>query len=313
MAFWQRLQRAPAWPWALRGIGLAFVLLVAALLYRQAQTVDWPGVGRAMQALPAPVLLSAAGLALASHLAYASYDLIGRRLSGHRIPVPTTLGITLISYPFILNLGSLLGGVAARYRLYTRHGLDKGRLAQVIGTSILTNWIGYFLLAGVAFWWWTPPLPEGWQAGALPLHLLGAALAALPAGYVLLCAARGGRALTLRGRRFPLPRAPFALAQVALSAANWMLMSGAVWVLLQGQAPYPAVLATMLFGALAGLVLRVPSGLGVLEAVAVVLLAGSAPAHQVLAAVLAYRALYYFAPLVLASLAFCLVELRHRR
>jgi len=313
MAFWQRLHRAPWWPWAVRIASLAFLLVVAVLLYRQAHTVDWPGVWQAMRALPPAVLLTAGGLALASHLTYGSYDLIGRHFSGHHIPVPTTLGITLISYPFTLNLGSLVGGVAVRYRLYTRHGLDKGQLGQVIGTSMLTNWVGYFVLAGAAFWLWTPGLPAGWQAGAMPLHLVGAALAAVSAAYVLVCAWRGGRALTLRGHCFPLPRGPFALVQIALSAANWMLMSGAVWVLLQRQVPYPAVLATVLFGAVAGLVSRVPAGLGVLEAVAVALLAGSVAADQVLAAVLAYRALYYFTPLVLASLAFGIVELRHRR
>ena len=34
---------------------------------------------------------------------------------------------------------------------------------------------------------------------------------------------------------------------------------------------------------------------------------------QVLAALLAYRALYYFAPLVLAALALCVAELRRRQ
>ena len=60
--------------------------------------------------------------------------------------------------------------------------------------------------------------------------------------------------------------------------------------------------------------LRVPAGLGVLEAVGVALLAtGSLGQEEVLAALLAYRALYYFVPLVLAAVAFGMAELRWRQ
>ncbi|MEH3085253.1 MAG: lysylphosphatidylglycerol synthase domain-containing protein [Xylophilus ampelinus] len=306
------ITRRPWWPWTLRIATAAFLALVAWLLVRQARTVDWAAVWRTMLGLPAPVLLAAGGLALCSHLLYASFDLFGRRASGHRLSVPTTLGITLVSYPFTLNLGSLIGGVATRYRLYSRHGLDHGQIGQIVGTSMLTNWVGYFVLAGIAFWLWTPRLPEGWQVGPAQLHAAGVALAAVSAGYLALCALRRAP-LSVRGHEFPLPTWPLALLQIALSALNWALMSGMVWLLLQRQAPYPAVLATMLFGAVAGLVSRVPAGLGVLEAVAVGLLAATAPRDAVLAAILAYRALYYFAPLVLAALAFAAIELRWRK
>ena len=89
-------------------------------------------------------------------------------------------------------------------------------------------------------------------------------------------------------------------------------MAGALWVLLQGAVAYPAVLATVLVAAVSGLVLRVPAGLGVLEAVGVLLLTGPLPRDTVLAALLAYRALYYFAPLLLATLAFGWAELHKR-
>lgn len=307
-----RLRARPWWTWSVRLLGVAFLLLVAFLLIRQARTVDWPAVFRSMKALPLPVLAAGAAFAGASHLLYSTFDLIGRHFSGHTLSVPRTMGITLISYPFTLNLGSLVGGVAVRYRLYSRNGLDTGQIGQVIGTSIVTNWVGYFLLAGAVFWLFTPDLPEGWSIGPGQLHAIGIGLGAITVAYWLLCAWRRGRPLAVRGHTFTLPGPAFSLVQIAMSAGNWMLMSGAVWVLLQQQVAYPAVLGTMLFGAVAGLVSRVPAGLGVLEAVAVAVLADYAPKDQVLAAVLAYRALYYFAPLVLAALAFGIVELRRR-
>jgi len=112
---------------------------------------------------------------------------------------------------------------------------------------------------------------------------------------------------------FALPPLPLALAQVGVSMLNWLLMGAIVWLLLQQRVPYPNVLATLLVAAVAGVITHVPAGLGVLEAVFVALLSHRAPAAQLVAALLAYRAVYYLAPLALAALAYLRAELRWRR
>lgn len=314
---WRGIPQRAWWPWLTRGLALAFFAVVAWLIVRQARTVDWPAVWQALQALPVSVLAVAGALALASHCTYGTFDLIGRHCTGHGLSRRTTLGIAMTSYPFTLNLGSLIGGVGVRYRLYERRGVDPGTIGQVVGTSIVTNWVGYLLLLAVLPWLWVAPAVAGWAVEPWQLRTGGALVGCLPIAYVALCALRAGRALTLRGHEFPLPHWPVALWQVVVSATNWMLMGAALWTVLQGQVSYPAALATVQLGAVAGLILRVPAGLGVLEAVGVALLAtgaaGALGQDQVLAALLAYRALYYFLPLVLAAVAFGVAELRWRR
>lgn len=311
---WRGLSQRAWWPWVTRCVAAAFFIAVAALIFRQARTVDWTAVLQALRDLPAAALAVGGALALLSHFTYGSFDWVGRHCSGHRLARTTTLGIAMTSYPFTLNLGSLIGGVGVRYRLYARRGVDPGTIGQVVGTSILTNWVGYLLLAGVLAWLWQPPAVAGWAVEPWQWRLGGSVLGCLPVAYVALCAQRCGRALTLRGHAFPLPRWPVALWQVAASATNWMLMGAALLTVLQHQVSYPAALATVLAGAVAGLVLRVPAGLGVLEAVGVALLATKALGQEeVLAALLAYRALYYFGPLVLAAAAFGVAELRWRQ
>ena len=310
---WRSLAQRPWWPWLTRGAAAAFFVLVAGLLFRQARTVDWPAVLQALRALPPGTLAVAGALALASHCLYGTFDLVARHCCGHHLRRSTTLGIAMTSYAFTLNLGSLVGGVGVRYRLYARRGVDAGTIGQVVGTSVLTNWVGYLLLAAVLPWLWAPPPLAGWSAPAWQWRLGGALLGCIPLAYGVVCALRAGRALTLRGHAFALPRWPVALWQMAASAGNWMLMGAALWATLQAQVSYPAALATVLLGAVAGLVLRVPAGLGVLEAVGVALLTSpSLGQDKVLAALLAYRALYYFVPLVLASLALGAAELRWR-
>lgn len=310
---WQRLRRQRWWPWLASVLTGAFIVFVLTLLVRQAHAVDWSAVWTAFRALPVSVLASAGALCATSHLLYSTFDLFGRHYTRHGLSVARTVGITLIAYPFTLNLGSIIGGVAARYRLYTRQGVAVGQIGQIVGLSIITNWLGYFVLAGVVFWVWTPQLPAGWEMGAHQLPWIGAVLAAVTLAYLVLCMVRRGAPLQVRGHAFPQPRWPVGLLQVALSAANWAVMAGALWLLTQQQAPYAAALATILLGAVAGLISRIPAGLGVLEAVGTAVLSAYMPTSQALAAVLAYRALYFFAPLALAAVAFGATELFWRR
>ena len=311
---WRHWPQQAWWPWASRGMAAAFFAVVVWLIFQQARTVDWTAVLQALRDLPVKALAVAGGIALLSHFTYGTFDWVGRHCSGHRLTRPATLAIAMTSYPFTLNLGSLIGGVGVRYRLYARRGIDPGTIGQVVGTSIVTNWVGYMLVAGVLTWLWQPTAVAGWAVTVWQWRMGGTVLGCLPVAYVALCALRSGRALTLRGHAFPLPRWPVALWQVAAAATNWLLMGAALWTVLQHQVGYPAALATVLLGAVAGLVLRVPAGLGVLEAVGVALLATDAlRQEQVLAALLAYRALYYFGPLVLAAVALGVAELRWRQ
>lgn len=310
---WARLRGQRWWPWLITAVTGALAAFVLYLLWSQGRRVDWPAVWQSLRALPLGVVAPAAALAWSSHLLYATFDLFGRHYTRHGLPVPRTLGITLIAYPFTLNLGSLIGGATTRYRLYSRQGVGVAAIGQIVVLSIITNWLGYFVLAGAVFWAWAPQLPAGWAVGGAQLHWMGLALAAITAGYLALCIWRGGQPITVRGHDFPLPHWSAGLLQVAVSCLNWMLMAGALWMLTQRQAPYAAALATVLLGAIAGLISRIPAGLGVLEAVATAVLSAYMPPAQALAAVLAYRMLYFFAPLGLAVLAFGATELLWKR
>lgn len=307
------LASRPWWPWAKRIATAAFLLGVGVLLAHQARSVPWHDVLATVKALPASTLALATLLAVASHALYSSFDLLGRHETGHRLPRPSVVGVTFVSYAFNLNFGSLVGGIAFRYRLYARLGLDNETITRVLGTSMLTNWLGYLLLAGTVFLLWPLPLPDDWRLDGRALQALGAVLAAVAVGYALACRFARRRHWTLRGHTLRLPSGRFALLQLALSSANWLLMGTLVFVLLQGQVAFPTVLGVLLVAAVAGVIAHVPAGLGVLEAVFVALLAPGVPPHALIGALLAYRAIYYLLPLTVATLAYLAMELRARR
>jgi uncharacterized membrane protein YbhN (UPF0104 family) len=299
---WLKLRR-----WAVPALGV-FVL---GLLLSHAHKVDWAGAWEALKRYPPLLLLGVLGLATASHALYGCFDLVGRRHTRHALPWWQAWAIAVTSYAFNLNLGSLVGGVAMRARLYARAGLDEATVAQVVGISLATNWLGYCLLAGGLFAAGLITPPDQAPISPLALRAIGAAMVLLAAGYVLLCAAHRERSWKIRGKTLHLPSPPLAVLQLVLSACNWALMGAAMYLLLGSKIPYGVVLGVLLAASIVGVLTPIPAGLGVLEAVYIALLAGTVGQGRLMGAVLAYRAVYYLLPLAGGVLFYLALERYH--
>lgn len=307
------LRARPWWPGVKRAVTFAFFALVAWLIVDQARTVEWDQVLASMRRQPLAGLAIAGALAACSHALFSTFDLLGRRTTGHRLPVAQVWTVNFVSYAFNLNLGSLVGGFALRYRLYARLGLSNAVITEVVAVSMLSNWLGYLLVGGLAFASGLIEPPANWKIGADGLQTLGAVLIAVAVAYAALCAFSKRRRWTLRGHELTLPGVRFALLQLAMSSTNWLLMGGVVFMLLQQRVAYPLVLAVLLVAAIAGVATHVPAGLGVLEAVFIALLSPQVPRNELLGALLAYRAIYYLAPLAVATVVYLVLETRARR
>jgi hypothetical protein len=301
------------WSWFKRVAPWALATLVLTLVARLARTVDWSEVWQGLQTLAPARLAAAAALALFSYGLYASFDLVGRRLTGHALSIPRTMGIAAISYAFGLNFGSWIGGIGLRLRLYTRWGLSASTVARIVAHSVVTNWLGYLWVAGAVLLWAPPTLPQAWILPDIGLRAIGLAMVAAALAYLALCRYSHQRQLTWRGYVLILARGRLAALQAVAGSVNWLLIGTIVWSLLGGRIDYPTVLGAMLLAAVAGVVTHVPANLGVMEAVVVATLGARLPVPELLAAMLAYRATYYLLPLSLALPAYGLIEWAARR
>lgn len=299
-------------PWRgyARGPRPALTLLLgvigATLLAQQLQVIDWPATRAAMRAMPTGTLAVAALLGAVSYAVYCGFDLLACRTTIHPLHTSRLLAIAFVSHACALSLGP--AGAGVRFRLYLRQGVPLHLTAALWLFNVFTNWLGFALVAGVALATRRVAAPPAWGLAAHALAWSGMALLAGVAVYLLACLLARRRSLVLRGTVLHLPSPGVAGLQALLSALNWLLLAAMLYALMRGRAPYEHVLAALLASALALAVVDVPAGLGVMDAVFVALLSRALPPADVVAALLAYRALYFVAPLLSASVVYLGLE-----
>ncbi len=298
------------WFWIKRVSTIAFFILIPALLYFQARNIDWQEVSQTLRNYPDSILLTGAAIALVSYLVYCGLDLLGRFYTGHKLPVRQVIPVTFVCYAFNLNMGALVGGVALRYRLYSRLGLEVPTITRVLTLSMITNWLGYIILAGCIFTLGLITLPDQWEIGATGLRLIGIGLLIAAAAYLLACGLSKRRAWHWRGHEVLLPPIRMALIQAGLGALNWSLMALLIHLLMPEGAYYPTILGILMISSIAGVITHIPAGLGVIEVVFITLLQHEFAKSDLLAALIAYRALYFIFPLAIASVVFLILEKR---
>jgi uncharacterized membrane protein YbhN (UPF0104 family) len=304
----------PRWHLAKKILTWLFFIAVAVLLVVYAQKVDWQEVWSVIRDYNRTALLSAVGLVIVSYLLYGCYDLLGRAYCGHRLAKRQVMLVSFICYAFNLTLSTWVGGIGMRYRLYSRLGLPGSTITRIFSLSITTNWLGYILLGGVIFTVGVVDLPAHWYIRDTTLRIIGGVLLLMIAVYLWACAFAKHRHMSIKGQKLVLPSWRFALLQMLISSANWMAMGAIIWLLLGQQVNYFFVLGVLLVSSIAGVIVHIPAGIGVLEAVFIALLAGEhASQGTIIAALLAYRVLYFFIPLALATVGYLVLESRAKK
>lgn len=296
--------------WAKRLMTVVFLIGIPVLLFMLARNLDWNEVLHSLQAYKPGTLLIGLVIALCSFGVFSSYDLLGRAYTGHHLPARQVLPVAFVCYAFNLSFTTWVGGVALRYRLYSRLGLDTATITRIITLGILTNWVGYMALAGTVFALRLVKLPENWAVGVTGLQWIGFVLLALAAGYLYACGFAKRRTWRWREHEITLPSLRFAAIQISLGASNWALMALLIHWLLPGNLFYPSILGILLISCVAGVVAHIPAGLGVLETVFLALLHGQLSQGSLIATLLGYRTLYYLIPLLLAIIVYLVLEKR---
>jgi uncharacterized membrane protein YbhN (UPF0104 family) len=290
----------------------AFFIAITVFFVVLARSIDWGEVWQSLRSYSPSTIGLAIGVALCGYAIYSLFDLLGRAYTKHNLPARQIVPLTFVCYAFNQNL-AWIGGIAMRYRLYSRLGLTGLVITRILSLSIVTNWIGYLLLAGIVFAMGTVKPPPEWDLDFFALRIIGGCMVIAALGYLIACGVSKRRSWQIRGHQIELPSLRIAALQLAMGATCWLLMGATVWVFMPEPVSYLTTLGILLISSIAAVLAHIPGGIGVLETVFVTLLQHQVPKADLLAALIGYRVAYFLVPLLLASVVYLGFESRAKR
>jgi len=307
-SLWKRLRGPASLLLSLAVVGLAFYGLHGALRH-----VDPDRVLQALQGLR----LHAIGLALlftgGSFLAIGCQEYFALKVAHRPMPFPIAVlgGFLAQSIGHSSGFSVAVGG-GLRYRLYSMFGARFSEVAKAQAAFTGTLALALCLQIGTAML-----LHPGLLDHEVALdHGLtrGIGVALLLVCFGILAATLRRRPIDLFGRRIEPPPFRHVVPQVLCSVIDIACLAAAAHALLPAglHADYGTVLGIAVVSLTLGIASSVPGGLGVFESSVLLLLAPSVPSAT-LAALLAFRALYYLLPLLLGLVTLGVVELWRRR
>lgn len=286
---------------SLWGPVLSLILLLVALfvLHQELQHLTYHQIVAAVHSLPLGCVLLAVLLTLLNYLILSGYELLACRYIGKKQPFSRIVLSSFIGNAFANTLGfAFISGSSVKFRLYTAWGLDAADVAQVVAFTSASIWIGLALLGGAALM----------LTGTLGALAAGLALMALPLTYIL-ASVRWKKPFRVFGILVTPPGLRTACAQTLLSLADWLLVAAVLFVLL----PVPGLdalrfLLNFLVAQLTGVLSQTPGGIGVFESTYLVLSPSAQGTELTFAGLVAFRLIYYIAPLLLAGFFLALHE-----
>ena len=217
------------------------------------------------------------------------------------VPGRTAMVTAFVANAFSQSIGvALLTGTAVRLRAYERRGLDTADVARITTFATLTAALGLLAAGGLALLATSTPLVI--MHRALPMQFIGAALLGIVVSY-LAWSCRGGRDTIGRGVwRLTRPAPRTATRQIVLSSFDWVLTGAVLFLALPAGVDigFGTMLRVYLVAQTVAMLSHVPGGAGVFELMVVALLRPVIAPEQrvaVVAALVAFRVLYYLIPL----------------
>jgi phosphatidylglycerol lysyltransferase len=298
-------------------LAMLTLLAVALLLLRhELGGAGYAHLSASVRSIPRVALWRALGLTVVAYTLLCGYDLLALRYVGSTLGVRRTALSSLLAYALSQTLGfPLLTGGAVRVRFWSMWGLSSNEIAGATAFVSATFTVGVAAVCGFALLLEPATLLGLLHLPSLVARLLGLLLLGLVTAYLTWAARGRHRVLELRAWRLPVPPFSLALAQVLLALLDWGVAGLVLYALLpagHGLSPL-AFVGVFALAQFVGVVSHVPGGIGVFESLMLLALRGIAPPAELLAALVAYRAVYYLAPFALGLVSLALIEASQHR
>ena len=295
--------------------GLAIFAAAVFILHHQLHEYHYRDIRHALHSLPAGAVFLAVFFTLLNYIVLSLYELLGFRYIGNRLSPLRVMFTSFISYAFSNNVGFYtVSGSAVRFRLYSQFGLSATEITRlIVFVNGIAFWLGLCAVGSLMFLAVPPPdIPSSLPVSGQMVRVVGVVFLLLVLGAVLFSIFRK-QPLRVRQWEFDIPHPLLLGGLIVAACCDWMLCGAALYVLLpHGNMGYLMFMGLFLASMIAGLASHVPGGLGVFETGMLLLLPHENHA-AIFSALIAFRGIYYLAPLGIASVLLGGHEIMHRK
>jgi phosphatidylglycerol lysyltransferase len=241
------------------------------------------------------------------------YDVLALRYIRNPLKYPQVAVASFIGYAFSINT-TVLGGGAARYRIYSSLGISAANIARLVIFCSVTFWLGFFAIGALSFLFQPQYISQVPYLPWVSVRAVGVIFAVLVSAYIVVISFRK-KPLKIRGWEFETPGLGITLGQVFISSLDWAVAAAVLYVLLPRNiaVTYSQFLGIFLLAQLIGLISSVPGGLGVFETAILLLMSSFGQTAALVGSLLLYRVIYYLLPLMFASVLLGLYEFLLKR
>jgi phosphatidylglycerol lysyltransferase len=294
-------------------VPLGFLVFVGALilLHDQLKNLNYVDVINALKAIPILRIIITLFLSLSYYLILGGYDVVAFKYIGLKVPLSSKdiLSTCFISNVLGSNTGySMLFGGSIRYRLYSIYNVSIVDVTKVLLFSSMTIWLGLLMVGGFIFTF--VPVSLGRIFGFnFTTRAIGMFFITILVLYIFLSILRS-KPIKIFKWSVIFPDIKIVSSQLLLATCDWFIASLILYILIPaGEISYFVFLRVFLVSQLLGIVSQVPGGMGVFETAISKLLPNSTGNPGVIGALLAYRVIFYFFPLLIALALLCAFEI----
>jgi uncharacterized membrane protein YbhN (UPF0104 family) len=285
-------------------VGLGVFGAAVWVLWKQIQILEYDAVITQFEELSLSRVLLALGCTIGAYVTLSIYDSTAFQYIKRHMAFVRIVLVSIIAYAFSHNLGfGAVTGNSIRYRFYSQWKVPLLDIARVVVFGGTAYVLGIVTIAGILILLNAEALS---LATRLPIHsayLIGIG-ATLTGSIYLIWSLLRRPTIKFKGVSLPPPALGIVFTQFAAAAVEWGFAAGALYFLLpvHGGLDYLHFIGLFVIAYVAGMLSQVPGGLGVFEAVLLLLLPEEITRETIVAAVITYRAIYFLLPLLVAAL-----------
>jgi glycosyltransferase 2 family protein len=297
-----KMRTRNSWNWVGFAVGATIMGLCALVLTNLLKDVDFSKVAAHVRAMPASQIGWAILFIAGSYATLTCYDFFALRTIGaNHVRYRIAALASFTSYSIGHNIGfTAVSGGAIRYRIYSQFGLGIIDVTKICFLTGLTFWLGNLAVLGTGIIWHP-------DVARRIVHLPPGVVQTVGiTGLLVLCAylawaSRRPRTIGIASWIVRLPSGKSTATQIAIGLADLGCSSFAMYNLLPPSVhsePF-AVMTAFVSATLLGFASHAPGSLGVFET-AMLLALPEVPKEEMIAALVVFRLLYFYAPCVLA-------------